>query len=150
MGQALHAVRAEEPAAGDLMPGTGASTIDVIVHGPMFDGRARAILADGIKASQQAVGDEGVDRLLMEFDINFVNPTGYYASQVVTNWQKNDLSVNDSGVVYGPWLEGTSSRNQSSRFKGYASFRLVTQELQADVSAIVEPVIAPYIVRMSR
>ncbi len=29
----------------------------------------------------------------------------------------------DSGVVYGPWLEGVSSRNERSRFKGYGMFR---------------------------
>jgi len=31
--------------------------------------------------------------------------------------------IHDSGVVYGPWLEGTSARNQTTRFKGYAQFR---------------------------
>jgi len=31
--------------------------------------------------------------------------------------------IHDSGVVYGPWLEGTSRRNNTTRFKGYRSFR---------------------------
>lgn len=125
-------------------------TITFIVAGPMFDGRARALLEVGIKDAQEAVGEEGINRLHTQFDISFINPTGYYASQVVTDWQKNDLSVNDSGVVYGPWLEGTSSRNLSSRFKGYASFRIVTEQLQADVTAIAQPVLEPYIIGMSR
>jgi len=36
-------------------------------------------------------------------------------------------------VIYGPWLEGVSSRNQTTRFKGYASFRRTEQWLQSRV-----------------
>jgi hypothetical protein len=31
--------------------------------------------------------------------------------------------VDDNKCINGPWLEGTSSRNQSTRFKGYGTFR---------------------------
>lgn len=38
-------------------------------------------------------------------------------------------TVHDSNVVYGPWLEGVSSRNDRTRFKGYAMFRRTFQQL---------------------
>lgn len=38
--------------------------------------------------------------------------------------------IHDSKVVYGPWLEGVSARNQTTRFKGYAAFRRARQELE--------------------
>ena len=38
--------------------------------------------------------------------------------------------IHDSLVVYGPWLEGVSSRNQRSRFKGYHMFRNAFQQLE--------------------
>jgi len=38
--------------------------------------------------------------------------------------------ISDSGVVYGPWLEGVGSRNQATRFKGYAIFRRTRDKLQ--------------------
>jgi hypothetical protein len=57
------------------------------------------------------------------------NPTGYYRSRVTTDVSKGEVTLSDSGVVYGPWLEGTSSRNGRSRFKGYATFRLVSQDM---------------------
>jgi len=38
--------------------------------------------------------------------------------------------IDDGGVVYGPWLEGISARNRTTRFKGYASFRKTGQWLQ--------------------
>ena len=34
------------------------------------------------------------------------------------------------GVTWGPWLEGTSKRNSSTRFKGYHLFRQTRQALQ--------------------
>ena len=45
--------------------------------------------------------------------------------------------IHDSGVVYGPWLEGTSSRNQTTRFKGYSSFRKVKQWLEKGIAPSV-------------
>ncbi len=39
--------------------------------------------------------------------------------------------VHDSGIVYGPWLEGVGSRNfPVTRFKGYSTFRKVRQEIE--------------------
>ncbi len=37
--------------------------------------------------------------------------------------------VHDNNVVYGPWLEGVSSRNASTRFKGYHMFRNAQQKV---------------------
>ena len=46
--------------------------------------------------------------------------------------------IDDGNVVYGPWLEGTSSRNQTTRFKGYHSFQIVRQQLQNEMPAIMQ------------
>jgi hypothetical protein len=50
--------------------------------------------------------------------------------------------LTDGGVVYGPWLEGVSSRNNSSRFKGYHTFRMVLQEMDKKSEEIAENTIA--------
>ena len=46
--------------------------------------------------------------------------------------------INDSGVIYGPWLEGVGTRNQTTRFKGYASFRRTGQWLDDQKKAVAE------------
>jgi hypothetical protein len=46
--------------------------------------------------------------------------------------------VHDSNAIYGPWLEGTGSRNQTTRFKGYAMFRRTTQQLERESSGILQ------------
>jgi hypothetical protein len=76
--------------------------------------------------------------------INFIRkPTPYYwtRTEVRGNPAGPGLSIWDSYIIYGPWLEGVGSRNfPKTRFKGYASFRIAAGVLQrraagtADVS----------------
>lgn len=47
-----------------------------------------------------------------------------------------------NNVIYGPWLEGTSSRNQTTRFKGYAMFRRTKQQLDKEKDRIMGRAIA--------
>ena len=57
--------------------------------------------------------------------------TGHYARSINGRMVSNlNGVISDSGVVYGPWLEGVSSRNQATRFKGYAIFRRTRDKLQ--------------------
>ena len=55
-------------------------------------------------------------------------------------------TIHDSQAVQGSWLEGTSSRNQSTRFKGYAMFRRTTQWLNKQKGRIQDKMLK-YIVR---
>jgi hypothetical protein len=48
--------------------------------------------------------------------------------------------ITDGGVVYGSWLEGESSRNAATRFKGYAAFRKVKDWLQSNIGDIAAKV----------
>lgn len=67
------------------------------------------------------------------------HPTGYYSSQIRERSTGNGAEVTDSGVIYGPWLEGTSRRNQTSRFKGYATFRRTAQDLEKAAPKVAGP-----------
>lgn len=108
--------------------------------GPVFDGRAAsashayAIAAGGVAAR---VTVDAVKGLLSG---SLKHPTGYYESQVTSDRSSSEVNVvSDSGVVYGPWLEGVSSMNARSRFKGYAAFRKTAQALNH--SSVIESAI---------
>ena len=58
--------------------------------------------------------------------------TGHYRRNVHGKVENLVGRISDGGVVYGPWLEGTGSRNQTTRFKGYASFRKTAQYIQKE------------------
>ena len=46
--------------------------------------------------------------------------------------------VDDNKVEYGPWLEGTSSRNQTTRFKGYHLWRRTQQMIEKRLPGILQ------------
>lgn len=122
---------------------------DVDAHGPMFDGRAAAAAKALVKNLGNEIADEGVNVVRTTLDKVLKHPTGHYRSQIQTKDVADTDLVTDGNVVYGPWLEGVGSRNKTTRFKGYASFRRASQELQRKVPAIAERVTGKYIGRMN-
>lgn len=120
----------------------------VEISGPLFDGRANAAVNAFTDAAEERIAEVGVNMVRTQLDRVLRNPTGYYESQVQTDRSVGDMAINDNGVVYGPWLEGVESRNRTTRFKGYSTFRIVTQQLDAVAMNIAEGVLPPYLTRM--
>ena len=66
--------------------------------------------------------------------------TGFNVSHVQTkNVSATQTDVVQTNAVYGPWIEGTGSRNRTTRFKGYRTFRTIGQEMRSRVGAIIAP-----------
>lgn len=122
--------------------------LKVIKKGPLFDGRAGRVMDAYIADAEQAVAQAGVNDVRSALGSVLQNPTGYYESRIRTDLQSDDTVVTDGGVVYGPWLEGVSSRNKATRFRGYHTFRKVTQRLQSRAGAIAEEVLQRHIGRL--
>ena len=123
-------------------------TVVVHVSGPLFDGRAAGAVEAFLDDARRAVADQGANDVRAELGRVLRNPTGFYQSRVTTNAAAGTNVVTDGGVVYGPWLEGVGSRNQATRFKGYATFRRVTARLQDKAADIAARELAPYLARM--
>jgi hypothetical protein len=71
---------------------------------------------------------------------------GHYRRNVSTRFQHLAARISDGGVIYGPWLEGVSSRNARTRFEGYASFRRTGQWLQRQADRVFRK----HVVRLAR
>jgi hypothetical protein len=121
---------------------------EVHTSGPLFDGTADRVVAAYCDDAERAIADVGVNMVRAALGGVLRHPTGYYESQIQTDRVAGDSVVTDGGVVYGPWLEGTSRRNRSTRFKGYRTFRLTKQRLQARAGEIAERQLGPYLGRM--
>ena len=92
------------------------------VHGDRFPGRAV--------------------RSVTTTDRSRVYQTGKYTMPVVVN--RDETVVTTELASYGPWLEGTGSRNLTTRFKGYHSFRLAGQTLDGLAEGIALDTIQPF------
>lgn len=131
--------------------------VTVTLHGPVFDGRAGPWLRDAEKAAVQDQVEYGERRVQSQLYPGHGLITGNYRRGIIgevgisigggasgakdtsaslrgratRDVARDGLAgvVYDSGIVYGPWLEGVSSRNARTRFKGYAMFRNATQDI---------------------
>lgn len=109
--------------------------------GPIFNAsKTRAAALRAITEINETLAQEGVQRVKARLGEVLRNPTGYYESRIEVQRGDRYRGVWDNRVAYGGWLEGVDPRN-SGRFKGYRTFRLVRQGLDADKTAIAAPVI---------
>lgn len=130
------------------MTGKTVVRIDPAVSGPLADGTAAGILAEWLDASKRAAADYAVRQLRAVTMDRTGRGTGRYQSQIrVTLLAYNDVLVSDP-VVYGPWLEGTSERNRSTRFKGYRLWRRARDATQAHAGQIAQDLLPPYLDRI--
>ena len=111
----------------------------VTVSGPLFDGRGHAVLDAMSDAIAYDVAEEGRDIVRFNSDTSFKTQTPYYITKLrISDAGEHARDVDDSGVIYGPWLEGVGSRNfPNTRFKGYSMFRRATQYLNDGAAEII-------------
>lgn len=122
------------------MPGFKVDT-KLRTKGPIFQNPTARIEAF-LNLAEERVAEEGVNMVLQRLNVVLKNPSGYYESKIQTERVGDNWEVNDTRrVLYGPWLEGTGSRNSSTRFKGYRTFRTVKQELDSKTPGIIRPLI---------
>lgn len=128
------------------------SDVDVTFHGPVFDD---AVWDAGSRHYQadmtMDVADQGVRDIRLTEARTFKHPTGWYESH--TRAQEQPFStaiINDSDIVYGPWLEGIGSRNfPVTRFRGYHIYYKEWRRLDESVKQVVQPTTRRFIEEMN-
>lgn len=118
------------------------------VRGPLFNGRAAVAVRAFCSAAEEDIAEEGLRLVRSELSDVLQHPTGRYQSRLHVEQRSGDSIVTDGGVVYGPWLEGTGSRNRTTRFKGYMTFRRMRQRLQGRAAPIAERTLPRFLRRM--
>lgn len=117
------------------------------MSGPLFDGTAARAVTDFLDAAELAVADSAVNAVRAG-TAAFRNPTGRYRAGIRLAERGGGQVVTDGGSRYGPWLEGVSARNRSTRFKGYHLWQTAAQRAEADAVRVAEQVLPPYLRRM--
>lgn len=114
------------------------SQIEIRFKGPLFDGRPEFLVREWLDETREVIAARGVNYVSQYLDASIRNPTPYYETQITVQTLGGGVTtIHDRGIVYGPWLEGISRRNASTRFKGYRSFRRATAALERDVPQLL-------------
>lgn len=122
--------------------------IRVTTSGPFFDLRFAAAIREFEQEAMDAVAHQASAEVHEILDQRIRQPTPYYETQIMVERIGDSTVVHDRGIIYGPWLEGTSSRNQTTRFKGYSAFRKGAQKTRARVPELVAHALARFVHRV--
>ncbi len=101
--------------------------------GPLLEGVAATLVQQVLEDAVREVTELGMQRLTSAFPTGLPVKTGNLRRNVSPVIYGPRAEINDGGVIYSSWIEGTSSRNETTRFKGYSTWRRTIQHLQDEV-----------------
>lgn len=122
--------------------------VSVVISGGLFTGHPDAVIDAYLDEAAREVAAQGYAEVMTILNQSIRHPTPYYETQVTIDQARDTLVIHDRGVVYGPWLEGVSSRNASTRFKGYAAFRRATRRLEQKAPQLAQRLLPKYLGRL--
>lgn len=126
-------------------------SVQVVKRGPFFVPNYPQSLIDAAEGDcVKQVAVEGAAMVRSRLNAVLRKQTPIYRFKVKAEPNAPGWMIHDQRMIYGPWLEGTGSRNRTTRFKGYRTFRIITQELNGGIAQkISERIVARYVGRMS-
>lgn len=117
-------------------------TMDVKVKvetaGPLTTTQGERMLLRTTNDIEDEVGDRAEGLIHARLGQVLQQPTGRFQSTINQVRSTGDVVIDGEGTVYGRWLEGVGSRNRTTRFKGYATFRRVDQQVQGEAGVIAD------------
>ena|ERR1700748_2377532 len=123
--------------------------VSIQQKGQIFSAAAtKAAAARLVININDAIAQEGVNRVKQRLGQVLKHPTGYYESRIQVERRSVYRGISDGGVSYGGWLEGVDSRNKTTRFKGYHTFRDIKQGLDKDKEKLAQPFVNKFISEM--
>jgi hypothetical protein len=122
--------------------------VTVGLSGALIEGLGPQVIADYLDETRHVVGVLAYTEVRVQLDRSLQHPTGTYTGRLTVQPVGRQTVVTDQGIVYGPWLEGTSHRNQSTRFKGYHSFQRAAKTTDAKADAVAEQILQKYLPRL--
>ncbi|MES2211352.1 MAG: hypothetical protein V4515_14410 [Chloroflexota bacterium] len=125
--------------------------IDGSVSGPLTDGRALRAHDEYVQDVAKVVARRGERIVVSLLKGSIKHPSPHYWNTIhIEPTGASGWTVTDRNSVYGPWLEGTGSRNRARPgFPGYHSFRKAGEMLDGLAGNIAEDNLRLYIPRMN-
>lgn len=121
--------------------------VKVTMSGPLFTaGRVTSVLDTIRDDIAGRLATEGERRVLNILDASLRHPTGAYRARITKYGPTGGQArIHDQQGIYGPWLNGTGSRNASTRFKGYGHFKQTQQALERAARPLAAQVVSEHL-----
>lgn len=116
------------------------------VHGPISDGRMKRDFQDYEHDVAEALAEDAKDNWVHNLEGSIRHPTPYYWTRIAAREVSSTrYEVHDHDIVYGPWLEGTGSRNApASIFPGYWSLARAKEKSKRRRSGVARKILRRY------
>jgi hypothetical protein len=130
-------------------------TAHVRVEGPIADGSADQAVKDMLRAIVQELVNRGKEQIRVSADA--MNRSGRGGTGRAAAGVQSEDHGEYGQVIYGgiregeyswPWLEGTSRRNRTTRFRGYHTFRDTARDLDDQAAQVAEEKLQEYLPAM--
>ena len=124
--------------------------VNVNSRGPMANGQAVHVLREYTDRVNYAVANEAENLVRAHLGRSIKKRTPYYETRIgVERSSRGGYEVTAHGVIYGRWLEGTSSRNYPvTRFRGYRAFSRARARVQQIAPGIARRILPRFTRRM--
>lgn len=116
------------------------------VGGPISSGKMQKDVAAYEHDCAEEIADMAKDVWVHNLEGSIRHPTPYYWTRIDTReLSSTRYEVHDHDIVYGPWLEGTGSRNApSSVFPGYWSLARAKESANRRRSGVARRILREY------
>lgn len=116
------------------------------VQGPISSGQMTRDAAMYSHDVAEKLAEEAKDEWVDNLQGSIRNPTPYYWTRIaVRPITSTRYEVHDHDIVYGPWLEGTGSRNApNSIFPGYWSQARAKETMKRRRGGIAQRILRQY------
>lgn len=119
-----------------------------VALGGVLRGRPETVVEEALAYALTQAGQAAIEHVHRILDQRIVHPTPYYETQITLDHPPGQVRIHDRGVSYGPWLEGVSSQNARSRFKGYHQFRDTEAWIAPQLQDFADAAVARYVARL--
>lgn len=116
-------------------------SLKVDKKGALFDGRAEAAVTRFTEDATKTLVSVATQMVKLRFGSRIRVNTGYFLGRITGEVTGSIGRVYTKFLLYGYWLEGVGSQNQTTRFKGYWGYRDTFIEVDANSKQILKPLI---------
>lgn len=134
-----------QPGMTTVTGAAGGGNVSINISGALLEGLAPTLIDRMLAEIKYLVAAQILADWQQNMDRAFRNPTPYYETQVMVQQVREDQVVHDRGLIYGNWLEGTSSRNRTTSFKGYGALKRAVDSTVRKAPQIIGPVVGRFI-----